>query len=1005
MTDSMHLNDRYQKRYALYGFLVGCGFSAANLLFSVINDSSPVNWTGLWKTFTIHNLFWPVLLPPVVLGLVGAILGKDRDGYQKDLEGRMDQLVQDNKALQQENLDRNRLEKIISRGKREWEATFDAVKDAIIVADGDGNIVRLNLAATRWLGGSFEHLIGSYIEDVILPEEMRNKGDFQEFIGETTIPGRDGWFDITNYPIHLEDDLRGEIYIIRDISDRKEAESTIRQQKEHLEALVSNSPVAIVTLDLDGGITSYNPAFERLFGYPKEEVLGCDLDKILSFRSSGGKKNTLTRRILDGKPAQYIGELQRKDAQSVDVEMLGVPVMVEGLMVGALVMFHDITELIEARRAAEQADYAKSEFLANMSHEIRTPMNGIVGMIDLLLDTEMNGEQFDFLMGARESADALMSVLNDILDFSKIEAGQLDLESVDFDLRMVVEGVVQMLANRAESKGLELVSEIAKNTPPLLKGDPGRLRQILSNLIGNAIKFTEIGDVSICVEPVEETSNMAVLRFKVSDTGIGISEDRQLAIFERFTQADNSVSRRYGGTGLGLAISKQLVKMMDGEIGVESELGKGSTFWFTIQFEKQSESSVEDFLRQRINFQGLRVLVVDDSIANRMMLTRMMENLGSSVCAIPDGKGAVPMLLEAVLEHDPFDLVLLDMQMPGMDGADTLRAIREESLLKDVKVVILTSLGHQTDPHRLLEMGSSACIYKPVKQMQLFDAINEAFGRKSSARRQHKRQFDSQDQSGKREDIEILLVEDNPINRQVGETLLRKRGYSVTSVSNGRQAVEAFKQGRCSMILMDVQMPEMDGLEATQMIRSLEREDAHIPIIAMTAHAMKGDAERCLEAGMDDYLPKPLDPVQLFKLLQEWGRSVGKSNEVTSKEVDAVSIPFDPHAPINIRAALPRFSNDQQFYLEMIGAFLNAMPQKLDELRQAARAKDVQTLALEAHNLKGVAENFSARKLSDLVVYLEVQSRERQFENISHTVASIDQEVQAIRSYYSNLTR
>jgi len=1004
MNNLIQSNQTYQKRYALYGLLVGFAFSAANLLFGVLDESALSSWNTVWMAITEQNLLWFILLAPSVLGLAGAVLGKDRDSVQKELEGRIVQLGERNDLLKQENLDRNRLEKIISRGKREWEATFDAVKDAIVVTDGGGRIVRLNLAASRWLGDSFEHLVGSSIEEVMLPGDMRNGDGFQALLGETIIPGREGWFDITNYPIHLGDDLRGKIHIIRNISDRRKAESIIRQQKEYLEAMVNNSPVAIVTLNLDGSIATYNPAFERLLGYSEQELPGCDLDKLLTFLSGEAKKNTFTRRIFEGKPVQYIGEIQRKDGRLADVEVLGVPVMVEKLMAGALVMFHDITELMEARRAAEQADHAKSEFLANMSHEIRTPMNGIVGMIDLLLDTEMDGEQFDFLMGARESADALMSVLNDILDFSKIEAGQLDLELVDFDLRTTVEGVVQMLANRAESNGLELVSEIAKNVPALLKGDPGRLRQILSNLTGNAIKFTDEGDVSIRVERIDEDNDTVLLKFYVADTGIGIPEERQSAIFERFTQVDNSITRRYGGTGLGLAISKQLVMMMGGEIGVESSVGKGSTFWFTARFEKQSESSVKDFLRQQIDFQELKVLVVDDSAANRMMLTRIMENLGSQVYAIAEGRLAVPLLIESVLEHDPYNLVLLDMQMPEMDGKATLQAIREESLLKGVKVVILTSLGHQTDPERLLEMGCSACIYKPIKQTQLFDAIHEAFGRKNVTRKNHRLHKAFAAYPGAREELVVLLAEDNAINRQVAETLLQKRGYTVTAVSNGRLAVEAVKKGRFDIILMDVQMPEMDGFEATQNIRMIETGDVHIPIIAMTAHAMKGDAERCLEAGMDDYLSKPLDPVRLFKLLQQWGRKNGSSVKKTDLlEPPQTGIPFDPDAPVNMRAALPRFSDDPKFYREMLEAFLNAMPQKIRELRQATRAKDAQTLSIEAHNLKGVAENFSARKLADLAVYLEVQSREQRFEEISNTVSSIDEEMKVIRSYFARL--
>ena len=1005
MSKLIQPNQQCQRRYALYGLLVGFALPVALLVSGISQDGFRVTRESLWVAITEQDLLWLVLLAPSVLGLLGAILGKDRDGERKELEGKLAQLLERNTQLQQENLDRNRLEKIISRGKREWEATFDAVKDAIIVTDGSGKIVRLNLAASRWLGDSFENLVGSSIEAVMLPAQAGGGDGLRALVGETTIPGREGWFDITHYPIQLGEDLRGKIYIIRNVSDRKKAESIIRQQKEYLEALVNNSPVAIVTLNLNGSIATYNPAFERLFYYSENELLGCDLDKLLTFLTGDENKNTFSRRVFAGQPVHYIGEIQRKDGSSADVEVLGVPVMVEQTMAGALAMFHDITELMEARRAAEQADRAKSEFLANMSHEIRTPMNGVIGMIDLLLDTELNDEQFDFLMGARESADALMSVLNDILDFSKIEAGQLDLETVDFDLRSTVEGVVQMLASRAESKGLELVSEITKDVPVLLKGDPGRLRQILSNLTGNAIKFTDEGDISIRVERVDEAGSTVGLKFFVSDTGVGIPEDRQAAIFERFTQADNSITRRYGGTGLGLAISRQLVKMMDGEIGVESTVGKGSTFWFTARFERQSESSAEDFLRRQIDFEELKVLVVDDSAANRMMLSRIMQNLGSQVYTVSESRLAVPLLVESVLEHDPYNLVLLDMKMPGMDGAATLQAIREEALLKDVRVIILTSLGRRTDPERLLEMGCSACIYKPIKQMQLFDAIHEAFGGKHGIRREHgvRRTFD--DHPNGQKDIHILLAEDNAINRQVVETLLQKRGYLVTSVANGRLAVDAIQKRDYDVILMDVQMPEMDGFEATRIIRNLENGGRHTPIIAMTAHAMKGDAERCLEAGMDDYLSKPLDPVRLFKLLQSWNRKSGKA--VKHSEAAAFSRPViavDPDAPVNIQAALPRFSDDPGFYREMMEAFLNAMPQKIQQLWQAAKVKDAETLSIEAHNLKGVAENFNAQKLADLAIYLEVQSRERGFKEISKTVAAIDDEVKAIRSYFARIT-
>ena len=660
--------------------------------------------------------------------------------------------------------------------------------------------------------------------------------------------------------------------------ERKRAEKESDRQRKYFQALIENSPTAVVLLDNDQNITLCNPAFEDLYGYTCTEITGKDIDKLISTKETKEEAATLTQEVMNQR-VHKISKRRRKDGSLVDVELFGVPVFLGEERAGALAIYHDISTLVQARQAAEEANRSKSEFLANMSHEIRTPMNGVIGMLDIALDTPLDPEQKDYLTIALDSAEALLTLLNDILDYSKIEAKKLDLEIIEFDLRNTVEGVAYTLAGRAEEKDLELASLIPPDLPINLLGDPSRLRQILINLTGNAIKFTEKGEVVIRTEAVEENEERVKIRFSVKDTGIGIKADRVDAIFERFTQADGSTTRKFGGTGLGLAISQHLVEAMGGEMSVESEYGKWSDFNFTLEFEKQAQKKVES-TSKITDLHGLSILIIDDNATNRLILIKMAEGFGASAHAVERGQeGLDALLVNRHSDKNPYDMVLLDMQMPEMDGEQTARAIFSDPRNKNLSVVVLTSMGKRGDAKRLSNLGCSGYLLKPIKQQMLFDSLVAVMNEKESklpgtGRLVTRHLVKEEKQKSQR----ILLAEDNPVNQKVAVALLQKVGHSVDIANNGKEAIERLKVSQYSLVLMDIQMPLVDGFEATRRIRAWEAGKSHIPIIAMTAHAMKGDRERCLKAGMDDYLSKPIDKRSLFTAIDCKIRSMSSTD-------------------------------------------------------------------------------------------------------------------------------
>jgi PAS domain S-box-containing protein len=916
------------------------------------------------------------------------------------------------------------------RAENELQALFAAMTDVIIVYNSEGRYLKIAPTNQSNLYLPPADMIGKTVSELFPPQQAEfflekiqhclNTAKLTSAEYRLNIEGRDIWFSALISRMS-EDTV---IWVARDITDYKRNERELARETKYFETLLTNSPVAIVVMDNDGRILLVNPAFESLFGYTSEEAVGVILDDLVATPETQVEAARYSQDIMTGS-IHGIVRRRRKDGTLVDVELSGVPIIVAGRKLSALVLYHDITELVKARREAEAANRAKSQFLANMSHEIRTPMNGVIGMLELALDTKLNPEQIDYLQTSLRSAEALLTLLNVILDFSKIEAGRLELEAINFNLRNAVEDVAYTLANRAQDKGLEMACLIDPDLVATLRGDPGRLRQILVNLVGNAIKFTHQGEIVIRAEPREETDNHVVVHFSVQDTGIGIPYDRQAAVFERFTQADGTTTRTYGGTGLGLTISKQLVEMMGGTIGLTSVPGVGATFWFDIRFEKvkPAKTGVTGPLTPGpSNLTQARILVVDDNQTNRIVLVKNVEALGSRVDAVPSGAKAIESLRNAQRAGDPYHVVLLDMQMPGMDGEQTARSIKSDPSIKDVKILILTSMGQRGDASRLSALGCAGYLLKPIKQQVLFDAVLAVLGQTDDAPANliTRHSLSENKPAGAR----LLLAEDNPVNQKLAVIILQKAGYLVDAVESGVEAVKKIQSYQYSLVLMDVQMPEMDGYEATRQIRAWEAQKGrHTPIVAMTAYAMSGDRELCIAAGMDDYVSKPLEPRVLFNVIDRWAQNLDspKNEEPvieslgrdwlgeslmpvpeSTPEPDPVS-PFSPQpddAPLaDLEASLFRFSNDRDFMKEMAAEFRDHLPARIDEFDAALQAGNIQDLGRLAHNLKGVCLNFNARRLADASAQLELCGKREDLSDAPALVELVKTEIKRLKEY------
>ncbi len=886
-------------------------------------------------------------------------------------------------------------------------AVVDSAQEAIIGKALDGTVLSWNSGAQRLYGYSPEEVVGADLSLIVPPDLGDEVGAIIERIRqgervegyETVRVRKDGSrvdVSLTVSPIiDAADNVVGASTIAHDISERKRAEAVMRRQAAALREqadLLDLTHDSVIMRDLDGTIRLWNKGAERNYGWTSDEALGRrthellqtqfpeSLDEVMeSLFSHHRWEGELTHTTKHGKPVVVASRW------SLRLDEEGEPDAV-------LEMNNDVTERKEAEQAlnaakqdAEAASQAKSEFLANMSHEIRTPMNGVIGMTSLLLETELSDEQSDYAETVRTSAEALLTVINDILDFSKVEAGKMELEVIDFHLRKAVEEVAELLGEHAYDKGVEMAAVIDPDVPTAVSGDPGRLRQVLVNLVSNAVKFTDDGEVVVRASLVEDQDDGALVRFEVSDTGIGIAPEHQVGLFASFAQADASTTRRYGGTGLGLAICKRLVELMGGDIGVQSEPGRGSTFWFTARLSRAADELLEagDGLRM---LNGRSTLVVDDNATNRTILEQVVRSWGLRVSSADSGVSALVLLREAAKRGDPYSFVLLDYHMPEMDGPAVARAIARDSSLAGIHIVLLSSSAERVQARNEADVRIAAYLTKPVRQSQLHDCLATVMG-KASSRTEVVTQpapASAPTQVG----IRLLMAEDNAVNQKVGARMLEKMGYPVDIVGSGADAVSALAKGSYAAVIMDCQMPEMDGYEATAEIRRLEGAGRHTPIIALTASAMVGDRERCLAAGMDDYLSKPLRDADLAAVLSRWlpGGDADTTAHASPSPAHEPAV-LDPSYLANLRDMAEYSGRD--ILRELAELFARDIPGQLAKLRRALDEGDTDTLRRVAHTLKGTAGGLGATEAMTVCGRLEALATSGELEGAVALVTQV----------------
>jgi len=833
---------------------------------------------------------------------------KARKGSSKVME----QLLAENKRLKEAVKKNLELNNAVIKAKKEWEDIFDSLTDMIGVIDTEHRILRINKKAANSMGYEPKDIVGKKCYEIFhktdeppafCPHAKTIKESCKHSV-EVYDKILKGTFQITTTPLYDGDGrILGSIHVATDISNLKEAQDNLLEQINFLQVLIDTIPAPIFYKDKNGLYLGCNKAFEKYIGLPKEEILGRSIFEISDVDLA--EENHRIDEELYKNPGKKIYETQIKYADGsihYVINNKATYVNRNNEVAGIVGVILDITELkniqkelIKAKEEAERANNAKSEFLASMSHEIRTPMNAIIGMAELLLDSHLTPEQFKYVKVLHDAGESLLNLINDILDLSKIESGQIEMEYTNFDLLDLIEKLFDILSLKAHEKNIELLYMINPDVPTYLIGDPTRLRQVLVNLIGNAIKFTEHGEIVLNVSVKERTilskTNVnepnaiwpgkektsgedIILTFSVNDTGIGIPKDKLEQIFEKFTQVDASTTRKYGGTGLGLAICKKIVKMMDGEIWAESKPGKGTKMSFTVRFGLQKD---QERVREKpiaVDIKGMKVLVIDDNSTNRMILREMLTNLGAFVTDVENSKQAIEVLQKGIQESSPYKLILLDYHMPDMDGIQLAKKMEEMDLKKDSHIIMLTSGYIKDETEKARGIGITSLLNKPIKRAELLEAIKTTLG--YAVKKEEKIYYKIEEKTGDRprKPLNILVAEDNEDNRLLIWSYFKNTPHRIFLAENGKIAFEKYKESHetFDLILMDMQMPIMDGYTATSLIRAWEKENniKPVPILALTAYALKRDEQKSIEAGCNGHLTKPIKRSQLFEAIDAY---------------------------------------------------------------------------------------------------------------------------------------
>jgi two-component system sensor histidine kinase/response regulator len=889
--------------------------------------------------------------------------------------------------------------------ERRYRLLVESADDLIYRTDSQGRFNYVNPAVADALGIPDAELLGRDFCEGVRPDYQEQARQFYDDQRRQGIPntycefpmvsrtGQDLWLGQRVQLAFEEGEFTGLLAVARDITDRKLLEQALEREREQLRQIVTHAPVAMAMLDREGRHVAHSTRWLRYVGVEEPSVVGRTLHEV--WPDMPARYEEVYQRALAGEVVSDPEDaLERADGTKVWLRWTVHPWRdSRGSVQGIVLAVQSIDLLVRARQAALEASRLKSEFVANMSHEIRTPMNGVIGMTRLLLDTDLDDEQREYADLIDSSGRSLLEIINDILDFSKIEAGRIDLEIVDFDLRRAVREVLGSFAEAAGARNIELLCLIRHDVPSALRGDPGRLRQVLTNLVGNAVKFTEKGEVVLRVTIASSDEEAAVVRFEVRDTGIGIDSTVRSRLFQSFVQADGSTTRQYGGTGLGLAISRRLVELMGGAIDVESQPGRGSTFWFTVRFERQP-SAPAPAPAARARLAGRRVLVVDDNATNRQILRQQLGPWGLRVTTEGSGTKALELLREAAAVGKAYDLVILDMKMPEMDGLSLGRAIRAQAGSEGVRLVLLTSIGQRGHGAEASRIGIDAYLTKPVDETDLYDCLVEVVTRERSERGPTLVTRHSLREARPQPGARVLVAEDNEVNQKVAVRLLEKLGYRVEVADNGREAVEACERSPYDAVLMDGQMPGMDGFEATRRIREREGDTRHTPVIAMTASAMKGDRERCLEAGMDDYVSKPVTPESLQAALTRWLPATSPRSPVAEATPPTGG---DGRLDEEVIAGLMKVDDDGTLIDELVETFIKLAPKRLGAIRKAVSRASAAQLERAAHSFLGSCGNLGCRRMADLCAQLEVLGRSGSTEGASELARALEEEMEAVR--------